>query len=58
MERAHTGTIHTPSAKHLPAYLAEFVRRHNFRELDAIDQMQTVIAQMIVHRLIYGDLVG
>ena len=39
LKRAHKGTFHKISAKHLQRYINEFAGRHNFRDLDTIDQM-------------------
>ena len=58
LKRAHMGTFHRLTAKHLDRYVAEFVGRHNFREKNTIDQMREVVARMIGHRLMYKDLVG
>ena len=43
LKRAHKGTFHKLSAKHLQRYVDEFVARHNIRELDTIDQGQVLI---------------
>lgn len=58
LKRAHTGTYHKLSTKHLPAYVAEFVSRHNMRDRDTLDQMREVVARMVGHRLMYRDLVA
>ena len=57
LKRAHKGTFHKMSAKHLQRYVDEFVARHNIRELDTLDQMVAVASQMEGAQLRYKDLV-
>ena len=57
LKRAHKGTFHRISKKHLKKYVTEFAGRHNFREQDTIKQMQSVIAGMVSKRLMYSDLI-
>ena len=58
LKRAHKGTFHKLSPKHLDRYIGEFVTRHNFRELDTLDQMALVASTMDGAKLRYKDLVG
>ena len=58
LKRAHKGTFHRLSAKHLQRYVSEFAGRHNIREKDTIDQMSDVVAGLIGRRLLYRDLVA
>ena len=58
LKRAHTGTFHRMSEKHLQRYVNEFAGRHNIRSQDTIDQMATIVRQMDLKRLRYCDLVG
>ena len=58
LKRAHKGTYHKMSKKHLNRYVQEFAGRHNIREYDTINQMQDVVAGMIGKRLMYSELVG
>ena len=58
LKRAHKGTFHKLSAKHLDRYVQEFAGRHNIREMDTIRQMEHVVAAMVGHRLRYRELVG
>ena len=58
LKRAHKGTFHRLSAKHLQRYVSEFAGRHNIRELDTIDQMQDVVAGLVGRRLLYRDLIA
>ena len=48
LKRAHKGTFHRLSPKHLHRYVGEFVGRHNMRELDTMDGA----------RLRYDDLIA
>ena len=58
LKRAHKGTFHRLSAKHLHRYVDEFVSRHNFRSLDTLDQMALLAKRMEGKQLRYKDLVG
>ena len=42
LKRAHKGTYHKISAKHLQRYVDEFAGRHGVRDADTIDQMAHV----------------
>ncbi len=56
LKRAHKGTFHQISAKHLQRYVDEFSGRHNIRSRDTIDQMTSVAAGMEGKRLTYKQL--
>jgi len=56
LKRAHVGTFHKMSPKHLDRYLQEFAGRHNRRELDTIDMIGAVADGMIGKRLTYEAL--
>ena len=58
LKRAHKGTFHKISKKHLHRYIDEFSGRHNVRELDTIDQMSRTAFSMAGKRLEYQDLVS
>ena len=58
LKRAHKGTYHKMSPKHLGRYINEFSGRHNVRDSDTEDQMQNVAAGMIGKRLLYRDLIA
>ena len=58
LKRAHKGTYHKISAKHLQRYVDEFAGRHGIRERDTLDQMQSVVAGMVGKRLMYRELVA
>ena len=58
LKRAHNGTFHKLSPKHLDRYVSEFAGKHNMREADTIDQMRDVVAGMVGKRLMYRELVA
>ena len=58
LKRAHKGTFHKLSAKHLQRYVNEFAGRHNIRSLDTIRQMEHIVAAMVGKRLMYRELVA
>ena len=57
LKRGYQGAFHHFSEKHTDRYGAEFAGRHNMREADTIDMMETVAADMAGKRLKYRDLV-
>ena len=58
LKRAHKGTFHKMSPKHLQRYVNEFAGRHNIRDADTIDQMGSMVAGMVGKRLTYEDLIA
>ncbi len=58
IKRAHKGTFHKLSPKHLDRYVQEFAGRHNLREQDTIDQMKSVRQGMEHKRLTYKRLIA
>ena len=58
LKRAHKGTFHKISAKHLDRYVTEFTGRHNQRPSDTIDQMQAMVKGLEGKGLRYEDLVS
>ena len=56
LKRAHKGTFHKLSPKHLDRYVPEFAGRHNVRELDTIKQLQSMTDGMDGKRLTYNQL--
>ena len=56
LKRAHHGTFHRLSAKHLHRYVAEFCGRHNIRDLDTAEQKAHTAAAMGGRRLTYDAL--
>ena len=57
LKRAHMGTFHKLSPKHLDRYVQEFAGRHNLRRLDTVDQMRTVVVRRAGHALPYRLLI-
>ena len=58
LKRAHKGTCHKISKKHLHRYICEFAGRHNIRDLDTIDQMKSLVVGMLGKRLQKKDLMS
>ena len=58
MKRAHKGTFHKLSPKHLDRYVQEFAARHNLREQDTAEIMGSVTDGMGGKRLRYSDLIA
>ncbi len=58
LKRAHKGTFHKLSPKHLQKYVTEFALKHNIREADTADQMVSIVAGLIGRRLLYRDLIA
>ena len=58
LKRAHKGTFHKISPKHMDRYVTEFAGRHNKRGLDTKDQLKAMVAGMVGRRLKYRDLVS
>ena len=58
LKRAHKGTFHKISPKHMDRYVTEFAGQHNMRSLDTEDQMKGIVEGMVGRRLRYCDLVG
>ena len=56
LKRAHKGTFHKLSPKHLDRYVQEFAGRHNLRDEDTIDIMGAVASGMEGKRLTYEML--
>ena len=58
LKRAHKGTFHKLSAKHLQRYVDEFAGRQNIREIDTRDRMAHIVARLIGKRLMYRELIA
>ncbi|MCY4303333.1 MAG: IS1595 family transposase [Aestuariivita sp.] len=56
LKRAHKGTFHKFSKKHLHRYVAEFSGRHNDRPNDTLFQMQSIVEGMKGKQLTYKEL--
>ena len=58
LKRAHKGTFHKLSPKHLDRYVQEFAGKHNLRHSDTEDQMRMFVERMDGKRLRYDDLIA
>ena len=58
LKRAHEGTFHKISPKHLNRYVQEFAGKHNIRELGTLAQMRDTVARLIGRNVLYRDLVA
>ena len=58
LKRAHKGTFHKISPKHLDRYVQEFAGRHNVRWQDTIEQLAAVVDGMEGKRLTYDQLIA
>ena len=58
LKRAHKGTFHKISPKHLQRYVNEFAGRHNIRELGTMAQMMFVASRLSGKRLPYAALIA
>ena len=58
LKRAHKGTFHKMSPKHLDRYVQEFAGKHNIREMDTAAQMTAVAAGLVGKRLMYRELIA
>ena len=58
LKRAHMGTFHKLSPKHLNRYVQEFAGKHNMRNSDTFVQMRTTAARLIGRTLLYRDLIA
>ena len=57
-KRAHKGTFHKLSQKHLQRYVNEFAGKHNVRNADTQAQMAALTAGLVGKRLMYRDLIA
>ena len=58
LKRAHDGTFHKMSPKHLQRYVSEFAGKHNHRESGTLAQMRDTVARPVGQRLLWRDLVA
>lgn len=58
LKRAHTGTFHKMSPKHLDRYVQEFAGKHNIRESGTLDQMHEVVSRLMGRTLGYRKLIA
>ena len=58
LKRAHKGTFHKISPKHLNRYVQEFSGKHNIRESGTLAQMRNTVARLVGRNLLYRDLIA
>ena len=58
LKRAHKGTFHKLSPKHLQRYVDEFAGKHNMRDSGTLAQMRDTVARMVGRNLLYRDLIS
>jgi len=58
LKRAHKGTFHKISPKHLNRYVHEFAGKHNIRDLDTLAQMRDTVARLVGRNLLRTRLVA
>ena len=58
LKRAHKGTFHKISPKHLQRYVSEFSGKHNHRDSGTIVQMRDTVARLVGRNLLYRDLIA
>ena len=56
LKRAHKGTFHKLSPKHLQRYVNEFAAKHNIRESGTLVQMRDTVARLVGRNLLYRAL--
>ena len=56
LKRAHKGTFHKISPKHLDRYVQEFAGKHNIRQLGTLAQMRNTVSRLVGRRLLLRDL--
>ncbi len=58
LKRAHKGTFHKISPKHLDRYVQEFAGKHNVRTSGTLVQMRDTVARLVGRNLLYRDLIA
>ena len=58
LKRAHKGTFHKISPKHLQRYVSEFAGKHNIRDSGTLAQMRDTVDRLIGRNLLYLNLVA
>ena len=58
LKRAHKGTFHKISPKHLDRYVQEFAAKHNIRDSGTLSQMRHTVSRLVGHNLLYRDLIA
>ena len=58
LKRAHKGTFHKISPKHLDRIVHEFAGKHNIRNLDTLVQMRDTVARLVGRNLFHRRLIA
>lgn len=58
LKRAHKGTFHKISPKHLNRYVQEFAGKHNIRELGTLLQMRDTVLRLVGRNLLRSSLIA
>ena len=58
LKRAHSGTFHKISPKHLQRYISEFAGKHNIRDSGRLAQMRDTVARLVGRNLLDRDLIA
>ena len=58
LKRAHKGTFHKISPKHLDRYVQEFAGKHNIRDSGTLVQMRDTVARLVGRNLLYRNLIA
>ncbi len=58
LKRAHKGTFHKISPKHLQRYVSEFAGKHNIRDSGTLAQMRDTVARLVGRNLLCRDLIA
>ena len=58
LKRAHMGTFHKMSPKHLNRYVQEFAGKHNMRESGTLSQMRHTVVRLVGRNLLYRTLIA
>ena len=58
LKRAHMGTFHKLSPKHLDRYVQEFAGKHNLRNSGMLAQMRSTADRLVGRNILYLNLVA
>ena len=58
LKRAHKGTFHKISPKHIQRYVSEFAGKHNIRDSGTLAQMRDTVACLVGRNLLYRRLIA
>ena len=58
LKRAHTGTFHKLSPKHLNRYVQEFAAKNDIRDSGTLAQMRDTVGRLVGRNLLYRNLIA